>query len=157
MSHAAVLRTRGRQAVAAMHLTLGAHGEAFHSAHQLLPARARVAPACQARAQTTDAAVRALPPLRRRYSTHWLPTRPTLGPACPAASTYTATPLAPTAALLNSASLLPTHQIRRVDAVKPALHKLCGVPVQLAQLVAQGWVDGLAEALCQPELHLGLL
>ena len=95
----------------------------------------------------------------RRYAaaTHWLPTRPTLGPACPAASTYTATPLAPTAALLNSASLLPTHQIRRVDAVKPALHKLCGVPVQLAQLVAQGWVDGLAEALCQPELHLGLL
>ena len=26
-----------------------------------------------------------------------------------------------------------------------------------AALVAQGWVDGLAEALCQPELHLGLL
>ena len=68
MSHAALLRTRGRQAVAAMHLTLGAHGEAFHSAHQLLPARARVAPACQGRAQTTDAAVRALPPQRRRYA-----------------------------------------------------------------------------------------
>lgn len=26
-----------------------------------------------------------------------------------------------------------------------------------AALVAQGWVDGLAEALCQPELRLGLL
>ena len=104
--------------------------------------------------KTTGAAVRALPPLRRRYA---LASNPPLGPACPAAPTYTATPLAPTAALLNSASLLPTHKIRRVDAVKPALHKLCGVPVQLAQLVAQGWVDGLAEALCQPELHLGLL
>ena len=68
MSHAALLRTGGRQAVATMHLTLGAHGEAFHSAHQLPPARARVAPACQGRAQTTDAAVRALPPLRRRYA-----------------------------------------------------------------------------------------
>ena len=82
MSHAALLRTRGRQAVAAMHLTLGAHGEAFHSAHQLLPARASVAPACQGRAQTTDAAVRALPPLRRRYA---LASNPPLGPACPAA------------------------------------------------------------------------
>ena len=92
---------------------------------------------------------------RNAAATHWLPIRPS--PLCPAVPTYTARPLAPTAALLNSASLLPTHQIRRVDAVKPALHKLCGVPVQLAQLVAQGWVDGLAEALCQPELHLGLL
>ena len=91
----------------------------------------------------------------RRYAaaTHWLPIRLSGQPA----STYTARPLAPTASLLNSASLLPADQIRRVDAVKPALHKLCGVPVQLAQLVAQGWVDGLAEALCQPELHLGLL
>ena len=150
MSHAALLRTGGRQAVAAMHLTLGAHGEAFHSAHQLLPARARVAPACQGRAQNNGRSS-----ARPAAATHWLPIR--LGPACPAASTYTATPLAPTAALLNSASLLPAHKIRRVDAVKPALHKLCGVPVQLAQLVAQGWVDGLAEALCQPELHLGLL
>ena len=79
MSHAALLRTRGRQAVAAMHLTLGAHGEAFHSAHQLLPARASVAPVCQGRAQTTDAAVRALPPLRRRYA---LASNPPLGPAC---------------------------------------------------------------------------
>ena len=93
----------------------------------------------------------------RRYAaaTHWLPIRLSGQPA--QLPTYTATPLAPTAALLNSASLLPAHKIRRVDAVKPALHKLCGVPVQLAQLVAQGWVDGLAEALCQPELHLGLL
>ena len=79
MSHAALLRTGCRQAVAAMHLTLGAHGEAFHSAHQLLPARARVAPACQGRAQTTDAAVCALPPLRRRYA---LASNPPLGPAC---------------------------------------------------------------------------
>ena len=148
MSHAALLRTGGRQAVATMHLTLGAHGEAFHSAHQLLPARARVAPACQGRAQNNGRSS-----AHPAAATHWLPIRLSGQPA----STYTARPLAPTASLLNSASLLPADQIRRVDAVKPALHKLCGVPVQLAQLVAQGWVDGLAEALCQPELHLGLL
>ena len=151
MSHAALLRTGGRQAVATMHLTLGAHGEAFHSAHQLLPARARRA--CVPRPRSKQRTQQCAPCRRYAAATHWLPIRLSGQPA----PTYTARPLAPTAALLNSASLLPAHQIRRVDAVKPALHKLCGVPVQLAQLVAQGWVDGLAEALCQPELHLGLL
>jgi hypothetical protein len=112
MSHAALLRARGLQAVAAMHLTLGAHGEAFHTAHQLLPARASVAPACQGRAQTTDAAARALPPLKPPLRTGFQSAQPPLGLACPAAPTFTAKPLAPTAALLNSASLLPTHQIR---------------------------------------------
>ena len=83
MSHAALLRTGGRQAVATMHLTLGAHGEAFHSAHQLLPARARVAPACQGRAQNNGRSsarpAAATPPLRTGFQSA---SRASL-PSCP--------------------------------------------------------------------------
>ena len=98
---------------------------AWRGAGPPTPARARAR--CQARAQRRSSA---RPPPRPPPCPASNPpnSRASL-PSCPP----TATPLAH--ALLNGASL-PTHQIRRVDAVKPALHKLWR-PVQLASCCAR--------------------